>query len=168
MCSDVVSNSRRAAGPFAPSSGRAATRVRRAYRGASLYRLLPRAICRRQADTRGCWSRSWRWRWPARARRRHRDVTRMVEGARAPCPGAASRRRSNTGPRGRAQALWASRPLAVHAGRRVAVRLQGEDLQVGLAAPGGVRWVRPEAVLANAQAQAWAAMSAFSPGRRRG
>jgi len=69
---------------------------------------------------------------------------------------------------GRAQTLWASRPLPVRAGRLVAVRLQGEDLRVGLATPDGVRWVRPEAVLTTAQAQAWVATSEFSPGGRRG
>jgi len=69
---------------------------------------------------------------------------------------------------GRAQTLWASRPLAVRAGRLIAVRLRGEDLRVGLATPDGVRWVRPEAVLTSAQAQAWAETSALSPGGRRG
>ncbi len=67
-----------------------------------------------------------------------------------------------------AQTLWASRPLAVRAGRLIAVRLHGEDLRVGLATPDGVRWVRPEAVLTSPQAQAWAETSAFSPGGRRG
>lgn len=67
-----------------------------------------------------------------------------------------------------AQTLWASRPLAVRAGRLIAVRLRGEDLRVGLATPDGVRWVRPEAVLTGAQAQAWVATSEFSPGGRRG
>src|SRR5690606_28894244 len=53
------------------------------------------------------------------------------------------------------QTLWASRPLAVRAGRLVAVRLHGEDLRVGLANPNGVRWVRPAAALMSGQAQAW-------------
>lgn len=69
-------------------------------------------------------------------------------------------------PRGRTQTLWASRPLAVRAGRLIAVRLRGEDLRVGLATPDGVRWVRPGAVLTSAQAQAWVATSTFTEWRR--
>lgn len=62
---------------------------------------------------------------------------------------------------GPTQTIWASRPLTVGAGRLVAVRLQGEDLRVGLSTPDGVRWVRPERVLTTAQAERWVATSRF-------
>lgn len=68
--------------------------------------------------------------------------------------------------------LWASRPLSVRGGRLVAVQLRGDELRVGLATPDGLRWVRPESVLSDTQAEAWARRSAFaeqthSPARRR-
>ena len=58
--------------------------------------------------------------------------------------------------------LWASRPLTVRAGRLVAVRLRKGDLQVALASGDGLRWLRPEAVLTDAQAQRWARNSKFT------
>lgn len=68
--------------------------------------------------------------------------------------------------------LWASRPLSVGGGRLVAVQLRGDELRVGLATDDGLKWVRPESVLSDAQAEAWARRSVFaeqthSPGRRR-
>ena len=69
-------------------------------------------------------------------------------------PESASRRPST-------QTLWASRPLAVRAGRLVAVRLRGDDLQVALASADGLRWVTPLSVLSDAQAQRWASTSSF-------
>jgi len=63
---------------------------------------------------------------------------------------------------GQTQTLWASRPLTVRAGRLVAVRLKGEDLRVGLATAEGLRWMRLEAVLTTAQAEAWVATSKFA------
>lgn len=59
--------------------------------------------------------------------------------------------------------LWASRPLNTSAGRLVAVRLRGEELHVALVTSGGLRWVQPEAVMTAAQAERWAATSAFAP-----
>lgn len=68
--------------------------------------------------------------------------------------------------------LWASRPLSVKGGRLVAVQLRRDELRVGLATDDGLKWVRPESVLNDAQAEAWARRSVFaeqthSPGRRR-
>jgi hypothetical protein len=67
---------------------------------------------------------------------------------------------------GPTQTLWASRPLTLRAGRLVAVKLRGDDLRVGLTTENGLRWVRPEAVLTTAQAEAWTRTSTFSPDRR--
>ncbi len=72
------------------------------------------------------------------------------------------RRQIAAGPLAQTQTLWASRPLTVRAGRLVAVRLRGEDLRVGLATAEGLRWMRPEAVLTTAQAEAWVATSKFA------
>jgi len=58
--------------------------------------------------------------------------------------------------------LWASHPLSVRGGRLVAVQLRGDELRVGLATPDGLRWVRPESVLSDAQAEAWARRSEFA------
>lgn len=58
--------------------------------------------------------------------------------------------------------LWASRPLSVRGGRLVAVQLRGDELRVGLATLDGLRWVRPESVLSDAQAEAWARRSDFA------
>src|SRR5690606_3569323 len=58
--------------------------------------------------------------------------------------------------------LWASHPLTVRAGCLVAVRLRKGDLQVALASSDGLRWLRPEAVLTDAQAQRWARNSKFT------
>lgn len=66
-----------------------------------------------------------------------------------------------------AQTLWASRPLTVRAGRLVAVKLRGDDLRVGLTTESGLQWVRPEAVLTTAQAEAWTRTSVFAPDRLR-
>lgn len=72
-----------------------------------------------------------------------------------------SRRREAV--RSTSQTLWASRPLSVRAGRLVAVRLLGEELRVGIATAGGLRWVRAESALTSAQAQMWVASSTFAP-----
>lgn len=61
-----------------------------------------------------------------------------------------------------ARTLWASHPLSVRGGRLVVVQLRGDELRVGLATLDGLRWVRPESVLSDAQAQAWARRSAFA------
>lgn len=73
----------------------------------------------------------------------------------SPRPEAASRRHST-------QTLWASRPMTVRDGRLVAVRLRGDDLQVSLASVDGLRWVRPESVLTDAQARRWTSISTFA------
>lgn len=67
-----------------------------------------------------------------------------------------------------ARVLRASRPLSVPAGRLVAVRLRGDDLHVALATHDGIRWVRPAAVMATAQAERWTTTSAFAPEHKRG
>jgi len=62
------------------------------------------------------------------------------------------------------QTLWATRPLLLACGSRVvAVRLNSEGLKVGLATADGVRWVRPERVMSERQAQAWVSTSKFAP-----
>jgi len=58
--------------------------------------------------------------------------------------------------------LWASHPLSVRGGRLVAVQLRGDELPVGLATLDGLRWVRPESVLSDTQAEAWARRSDFA------
>jgi hypothetical protein len=51
-------------------------------------------------------------------------------------------------------------------GNVVAIRLDGEGtLQVGVVSPTGVRWVRPEAAMTEAQAAKWAGAARF---RQRG
>jgi len=61
------------------------------------------------------------------------------------------------------QTLWATRPLLLAGGSRVvAVRLNNEGLTVGLATADGLRWVRPERVMNERQAQAWASTSKFA------
>lgn len=61
------------------------------------------------------------------------------------------------------QTLWASRPLSLGGrGRLVAVRLRGDDLEVGWATSDGLRWVRPDRVMSEAQAQAWVRTSRFT------
>lgn len=60
------------------------------------------------------------------------------------------------------QTLWASRPFQVRAGRLVAVRLRGEELQVALVTLEGRRWVRAATVLTTNQAERWAKASQFN------
>jgi hypothetical protein len=71
-------------------------------------------------------------------------------------------RRQSSAARRPAQTLWASRPLTVHAGRLVAVRLRGDELHVAVATLNGLRWVHPATVLTTAQAEAWVAKSEFA------
>jgi hypothetical protein len=59
------------------------------------------------------------------------------------------------------QTLWASHPLQVRAGRLVAVRLRGEELQVALVTGDGRRWARADEVLTAAQAERWVQRSRF-------
>jgi hypothetical protein len=60
------------------------------------------------------------------------------------------------------QTLWASRPLQVRAGRLIAVRLRGDDLQVAVATINGRKWVRADAALTAAQAERWVRTSRFA------
>lgn len=60
------------------------------------------------------------------------------------------------------QTLWASRPLQIRAGRLVAVRLHGEELQVALVTVDGRQWVRADAVLTASQAERWVRTSRFA------
>jgi hypothetical protein len=63
------------------------------------------------------------------------------------------------------QTLWAERPLQVRGGRLTAVRLSGDQLQVGFVpdSTGSLRWVRPESLLSEQEAQAWARCTRFRP-----
>jgi len=59
-----------------------------------------------------------------------------------------------------------SHPLSIPLGRLIAVRLQGDDLRVAIAAREGI-WIRPAAVMTIAQAERWTTTSAFAPARTR-
>lgn len=72
-------------------------------------------------------------------------------------------RRPLAAARASVQTLWASRPLSLGGGGRlVAVRLRGDDVEVGWATDDGLRWVRPDRVISEAQAQAWVRTSRFA------
>lgn len=77
-------------------------------------------------------------------------------------------RRSSALIRQPVQILWASGPLSIPAGRVVAVRLRGDDLQVAIAERNGMRWVPPAAVMTTAQAERWTTTSTFAPEHERG
>jgi hypothetical protein len=59
--------------------------------------------------------------------------------------------------------LWATRPLAVRAGRLVAVRLRDGTVEVAYVSSQAtaLRWVRPMAVMTEAQAEVWRRTSDF-------
>lgn len=59
------------------------------------------------------------------------------------------------------QTFWASHPLQVRAGRLVAVRLRGDEVQVAVVTIDGRQWVRADAVLSAAQAERWVRTSRF-------
>lgn len=63
------------------------------------------------------------------------------------------------------QTLWAQRPLHVQGGRLVAARLCAEQLQVGLVSDltGFLRWVRPESIVSEQEAQRWVRSTRFQP-----
>lgn len=75
--------------------------------------------------------------------------------------------RRQVGATHRSTTLWATRPFNVRTGRLVAVRLRGDELQVGLVAPDGLRWLRPEAVMSISQAERWARVSTFKLDNRK-
>lgn len=74
--------------------------------------------------------------------------------------------RRQVGANRRSITLWATRPFDVRTGRLVAVRLRGDELQVGLVTPDGLRWLRPEAVMNVSQAERWAHVSTFEVDNR--
>lgn len=61
--------------------------------------------------------------------------------------------------------LWAHRPLHVHDGYLVGVRLHDGQLQVGFVSndTGFVKWVRPESVMSEREADRWIRSSRFHP-----
>lgn len=66
-------------------------------------------------------------------------------------------RQDRPGPSKAPSVLWAKRAWNSRLGRCVAIRLRRNEVEVAVAGPERVRWVRAELVLSDADAARWAA-----------